>query len=145
MGLKQQQMGEGFRSSSTRRVLDCAACWSPRWWRVQAAFHICCLHMGNLTLPLSRRPQKNPIISSASVQNDCLRLPQHFLSLSFLCCPLPCHPLCLVCYPYHFFFFPHALSFLPADSKHSSRNIGCLTFSLPSHPLCLAIFSSFYH
>ncbi len=78
MGLKQQQMGEGFRSSNTRRVLDCAARRSPGWWRVQAAFHICCLHMGNLTLPLSRRPPKNPIKSSASAQDDCLRLLQHF-------------------------------------------------------------------
>ena len=91
MGLKRQQMGEGFffrngsnGSSSTRRVLDCAARRSPGWWRVQAAFHICCLHMGNLTLPLSRRPPAEPNkIIGLLLEMTAFPVLQHFLSSSF--------------------------------------------------------------
>lgn len=70
MGLKQQQMGQGFSGAATQdESLSVQLVGAQGGGGVcGAAFHICCLHMGKLTLPLSRRPTKNPIKSSASAQ-----------------------------------------------------------------------------
>lgn len=130
MGPKQRQMGEGFASGGARRVLDCAAHWSLGWWRVRAPFHICCLHMGNLTLPLCCRPPKNPIKSSASAQDDCPCLLQAFLSLFFfffLQLPsfLPSH-LC------SFVSAPPTLGSLPPSLSHA--------LSFPNTPCLLCVY-----
>lgn len=74
MGLKQTADGRRLREQSL--TVQLAGAWGGGVCR--RLFHICCLHMGNLTLPLRCRPPKNPIKSSASAQDDCLCLPKHF-------------------------------------------------------------------
>lgn len=73
MGLKEQQMGKDFSvvvaaAAAHGKSLTVQFAESPGWWHVQAAFHICCLHMGNLTLLFSRRALEGPnkIISLCS-------------------------------------------------------------------------------
>lgn len=90
-GAKGTTDGQGFQ-----RVLDCAVCWSPGWEHVQAAFHICCLHMGNLTLLLSHGGIEGP----KEMFSHCSRW-QTLLPAAFL----TCHPLPSL------FFPPNVLSF----------------------------------
>ena len=92
MGLEEQQMGEDFcvavaAAAANGRSLTVQFAESPGWWHVQAAFHICCLHMGNLTLLFSRRAREGPnkIISLRS-----RRLP------SLPAASPSCHPLSAV-------------------------------------------------
>lgn len=90
-GWSKQQMGDGFASSNTRRVLDCAARWSLGWWRVQAPFpHLLFTHgQPDPSPPLQAPEEPNKIISLCS---RWLPLPpKAFLSLFFFCCPPCCH------------------------------------------------------
>lgn len=86
-GWSKQQMGDGFASSNTRRVLDCAARWSLGWWRVQAPFpHLLFTHgQPDPSPPLQAPEEPNKIISLCS---RWLPLPpKAFLSLFFFLLP----------------------------------------------------------
>lgn len=129
-GWSKQQMGDGFASSNTRRVLDCAARWSLGWWRVQAPFpHLLFTHgQPDPSPPLQAPEEPNKIISLCS---RWLPLPpKAFLSLFFFAALLAVISSLLFC-------LCTAYSWLLTPFSSS-----CSVIS--QHPLCLLCLHSMY-